>query len=405
MVKVAILGFGTVGSGVYDVITRNKEVIYNRVGKNVEVKRILDLRKFEGTEIEKIVTDNFDEILADNEISIVIETMGGTHPALAFSRKILEKGLVLVTSNKEIVASHGAELMEIAYKNGGKYYFEASVGGGIPIIRPLRESLSANKVDEIQGIVNGTTNYILTRMEEEGITFVDALREAQEHGYAEKNPDADILGHDAARKLAIMISIATRKKCDFKDIYTKGIEDITIKDVAFAKAFRKTIKLVVRMMSKKGKYYAIVSPYMIGEESRLSTVKDVFNAISVTGNMLGEAVFYGRGAGKLPTASAVVADVLEGIVYDKYTPYWTHEKLLIQKKESMPVRALITFTCSEEDKEKVKSYVGKEITHCCERYGFISGNMNEKSLRELINDLEKNVASFKLKSLIRTELE
>lgn len=311
MVQVAVLGYGTVGSGVVEVIEKNKEKINLRSEAELNVKYILDLRDFPGDPYEDKVVHDINLILEDEEVKIVCETMGGIEPAFTFSKRALELGKSVCTSNKELVAAHGPELLEIAKANKCNYLFEASVGGGIPIIRPMNYSLTAEKIESITGILNGTTNYILTKMEREGADFSGVLKEAQEKGYAERNPEADVEGHDACRKIAILSSLMTGKYVKYQDIYTEGITKISAEDFRYAKELQTSIKLLGMSKDTKDGYEAMVAPFMISDDHPLHAVNGVFNAIFVHGNMLGDSMFYGRGAGKLPTASAVVSDVVD----------------------------------------------------------------------------------------------
>lgn len=311
MVQVAVLGYGTVGSGVVEVIEKNKEKINLRSEAELNVKYILDLRDFPGDPYEDKVVHDINLILEDEEVKIVCETMGGIEPAFTFSKRALELGKSVCTSNKELVAAHGPELLEIAKANKCNYLFEASVGGGIPIIRPMNYSLTAEKIESITGILNGTTNYILTKMEREGADFSEVLKEAQEKGYAERNPEADVEGHDACRKIAILSSLMTGKYVKYQDIYTEGITKISAEDFRYAKELQTSIKLLGMSKDTKDGYEAMVAPFMISDDHPLHAVNGVFNAIFVHGNMLGDSMFYGRGAGKLPTASAVVSDVVD----------------------------------------------------------------------------------------------
>ena len=312
MVKIAILGYGTVGSGVYEILKKNPPSIAKKAGDSIEIKYILDIREFDDHPEKHLFTKNFDDILNDDEVSIVVEVMGGLEPAYSFSKSALLKGKSVVTSNKELVATHGTELIRLAKEHDANYFFEASVGGGIPIIRPLNQCLTANEIDEVHGILNGTTNFILTKMFEEGATFESSLREAQSLGYAERNPEADVEGHDACRKTAILASLATGKFVDYHDIPTEGITKISTADVFFAGKIGYVIKLIGSAeVGPDGKVQAIVAPRLVSKDSQLADVNGVFNAILVHGDSLGDVMFYGRGAGKLPTASAVVADVID----------------------------------------------------------------------------------------------
>lgn len=311
MVNVAILGYGVVGSGVAEVIKKNSESIRQRAGTEIKVKWILDIRDFPDSPDKDVLTKNADDVFNDSEVSIVVETIGGARIAHEFTKRALMAGKSVVTSNKELVATHGPELLQMAKENGVSYLFEASVGGGIPIIRPLNQCLAANEINGITGILNGTTNYILTQMKKEGKSFEAALKEAQQNGYAEQNPTADVEGHDACRKIAILSSIAYNEFVDCENIYTEGITKITVDDMKYADAIDGVIKLIAVSKKSGGKIFARVSPAIVRNEHPLSNVEDVFNAIVVNGDAVGDAMFYGRGAGKLPTASAVVADVID----------------------------------------------------------------------------------------------
>ena len=313
MINVAILGYGVVGSGVLEVMQMRKESIKKKTGEEVAVKKILDIRDFSGDENANLFTKDFDEILNDDSIKIVVETIGGATFAYDFTKKALLKGKNVVTSNKELVATYGPELLRLAKENNVSYLFEASVGGGIPIIRPMTKCLLGNEIQWIKGILNGTTNYILTSMNNDSIDFDVALKQAQEKGYAEANPEADVEGYDARRKIAILSSIAYDIFVDSDKIYTKGITAVEPVDFYFANLLGYSIKLIGQSEKLNGKIFARVSPAMVSNDEMLSNVEDVFNAIVVSGDALGEAIFYGQGAGKLPTASAVVADVIEAV--------------------------------------------------------------------------------------------
>ncbi len=313
MVNIAVLGYGTVGSGVVEVIQTNQEIVNKRAGQEVNIKYVLDLREFEGDPIQKILVHDYDTILNDKDVKVVVEVMGGVEPAHTFVKQALENGKSVCTSNKEMVAKYGAELIQIAEDNNVNFLYEASVGGGIPIIRPLTSSLTCDDITEVSGILNGTTNYILTKMRDEGAAFADVLREAQEKGYAERNPEADIEGYDACRKIAILTSLVCGQQVDYEDVHTEGITKITEKDFLYAKALKGSIKLLGTYQRMDGKAYVMVAPMIVSEKHPLYHVDGVFNAIFVHGNMLDDAMFYGRGAGKLPTASAVVSDVVDEV--------------------------------------------------------------------------------------------
>ncbi|MGN0495096.1 MAG: homoserine dehydrogenase [Lachnospiraceae bacterium] len=313
MVNIAVLGYGTVGSGVVEVIQKNQDIVNKRSGKDINIKYVLDLREFEGDPVQKILVHDFDVILNDKDVDVIVEVMGGVEPAYTFTKQALLAGKSVCTSNKELVAKHGAELLAIAKEKNLNYFFEAAVGGGIPIIRPLNTCLTADDITEITGILNGTTNYILTEMSQKGSAFEEVLSVAQELGYAERNPEADVEGYDACRKIAILTSLVVGEQVDYEDIHTEGITKISSVDFEYAKSLNASIKLLGMSKKMNGKFYSMVAPVMIGKKHPLIHVDDVFNGIFVHGNVLDDAMFYGRGAGKLPTASAVVADVVDAV--------------------------------------------------------------------------------------------
>jgi len=322
MVNVAILGFGTVGSGVAEVLTKNSDSIAGKTNDLIRLKYILDVRDFpESPFADKFVKD-FSEIENDPEVDIVVETIGGATIAKQFTERALKAGKSVVTSNKELVACHGYDLLQLAKEKKVSYLFEASVGGGIPIIRPLNQCLAANELQEIYGILNGTTNYILTRMIKAGLPFEIALKEAQDNGYAERDPSADIEGHDACRKICILSAIAFGRHVYPEQVPTEGITKVTLADVDYADAAGKKIKLLGRALKREdGKITAYVAPHLVDQSDPLAGVEDVFNAITVRGDAVGDVMFYGRGAGKLPTASAVVADVIDAAKHIKTKKY------------------------------------------------------------------------------------
>ena len=313
MISIALLGFGCVGSGTAEVLTENKKLIESRLGCEYKIKYILDLRDFPDSPFGDLVVHDFNKILEDDEVSVVAEMMGGSHPAYDFTKACLEAGKSVVTSNKEVVASFGVELCEIAATHGVRYMFEASVGGGIPIIRPMMTDLASNKINSINGILNGTTNYILTAMRDDGKSFADALGEAQRLGYAEANPAADVEGKDAARKTVILGAIASGKLVSPEAISTEGITNISLCDVELAQTLGYSIKLIGHAEDRDRKLLAFVSPMAVSESNPLARIDGVFNGILVNANMVGDVMFYGPGAGKLPTASAVVADIVDVI--------------------------------------------------------------------------------------------
>lgn len=313
MISIALLGFGCVGSGTAEVLTENKKIIEERLGCEYQIKYILDLRDFPDSPFGELVVHDFNIILNDPEVTIVAEMMGGSHPAYDFTKECLKAGKSVITSNKEVVAKYGVELGDLAAENGARYLFEASVGGGIPIIRPMTVDLASNRIKKINGILNGTTNYIITSMRDCGVSFEDALKEAQRLGYAEANPAADIEGVDAARKAVILGAVATGKLVSPDSIHREGVTKITLSDVALARKLGYEIKLIGYVEDIDGKLMCFVSPMAVPTSNPLARVDDVFNGVLVTANMVGEVMFYGPGAGKLPTASAVVADIVDVI--------------------------------------------------------------------------------------------
>ncbi|MCH5268965.1 MAG: homoserine dehydrogenase [Lachnospiraceae bacterium] len=310
MIKIAVIGYGVVGSGTVEVFYKNLDSIEKKIGDKIDIKYILDLRDFTGTPYDEKFIKTFDPIINDDEISIVAEVIGGIEPAYRYVKSLLEAGKSVVTSNKELVAEKGAELLRIARDKKVNFFFEASVGGGIPIIRPLHHCLSANEINEIAGILNGTTNFILTKMINEGMAFNDALALAQKLGYAERDPSADIEGYDACRKICILASLAFGKHIYPKDVHIEGISSITAEDVQYCDDFGGRIKLIGWASKRDDKAIVMVCPAFISDFSQLASVNDVFNAILVRGDATGDVMFYGKGAGKLPTASAVVADII-----------------------------------------------------------------------------------------------
>lgn len=322
MVQIAVLGYGTVGSGVVEVLEKHAESIASRAKEKIGVKYILDRKSFPGSPYEKKFTTSFETILKDPEVRIVVEVLGGLHPAFDFVKSCLESGKSVVTSNKELVAAKGAQLLKIAQKNNLNFLFEASVGGGIPIIRPISQCLAANEVVEIAGILNGTTNFILTKMIREKVPFAQALALAQKLGYAERDPSADVEGGDTCRKICILASLAYGKHVYPEQVHTEGIAGITAADVEYAAAWGGVVKLIGRVKrTEGGRVQIIVCPMFLPRESPLANVDDVFNGILVRGDATGDVVFYGRGAGKLPTASAVVADVIDCVKHFRARKY------------------------------------------------------------------------------------
>ncbi len=413
MVYIAVLGYGVVGSGVVEVIMKNAESIGHRAERKILVKKILDVRDFHDDPHKKLLTKNADDIFLDDSIKIVVETIGGVKIAYEFTKKALAMGKSVVTSNKELVATHGPELLKLAKDNGVSYLFEASVGGGIPIIRPLYQCLAANEINSISGILNGTTNYILTAMRKEGKDFGQALKEAQENGYAEADPTADIEGHDTCRKIAILSSIAYNTFIDYKSIYTEGISKLTLKDIKYAEEMECVIKLLAYSKKVGEKVFAMVAPEIISKSHPLANVEDVFNAILVDGNAIGDAMFYGRGAGKLPTASAVVADIIDIVknIDSRTKQTWTEnsnsQSINIDEIETKYFIRVENVVASTQTKEIVKNVFGEVnwITLNAntenDELAFISEKKNEHKLKEELEDLKNSGLGLKISSVIR----
>ena len=391
MIKIAILGYGTIGSGVVEVLNTNQESIAKRAGDEIEVRYILDLRDFPGDPMEKKIVHDYDIIADDPEIQVVVEAMGGVEPAYTFVKRALLAGKSVTTSNKALVAKHGAELIAIAREQNINFLFEASVGGGIPIIRPLNSSLTADEIEEITGILNGTTNYMLSKMTFEGLEFDDVLKDAQSRGYAEADPTADIEGHDACRKIAILTSLVCGQQVDFEEIYTEGITKITAADIRYAKAMGRVIKLLATSKKTEEGYCAMVAPFLLSQEHPLYNVNDVFNAIFVHGNVLGDAMFYGSGAGKLPTASAVVADIVDIAkhLHKNILISWRSRKMALTDSRKSESRFFVRCTDAGEEVRKLFGNVEfVEAEGITGETGFLTGQMTEE-------EYEKKAAGLK----------
>ena len=399
MINVAILGYGTVGSGVFEILDTNKKLIGEKAGQEINVKYVLDLRDFPGDPCESVLVHDFNTILEDDEVEIVIEVMGGLKPAYDFVKKSLLAGKSVCTSNKELVAKYGAELIQIAKDHNRNFLFEASVGGGIPIIRPLNQHITADEICEIAGILNGTTNYILTKMDKEGADFQTVLAQAQELGYAERNPSADIEGFDAVRKIAILASLAYGKSVDFEDVYTEGITNITDIDFKYAAAMGKSIKLLGKCKKEANGIVASVTPRLLSPSHPLFNVSGVVNGILVRGNMVGDLVFIGSGAGKLPTASAVVSDVVDAVRHLNIpvTVIWDKEKLELlefgKSRKSFFVRV------EGDEKDKIEeafenvTYIDAGIEN---EIGFVTRPMSEDEFKAASEKLENIITRIRI---------
>ncbi len=408
MINIAILGYGVVGSGVAEVCRMNNDSIRKRAGKAVNIKKILDLREFPDDPFADRITHDAGDILGDPEIAVVVETIGGAGFAYDITKKALQAGKHVVTSNKELVAKHGPELMSLARDNNVNYLFEASVGGGIPIIRPLHKCLAANKIESIIGILNGTTNYILTRMEESGISFADALAEAQKLGFAEQNPAADVEGIDACRKISILGSIAFGEYIDSEKVHTEGISSVTVRDMSYASRLGCKVKLLASLKRRPGKLAdMIVAPMLLPASSPVAVAQGVFNAILINGNALGEAMFYGQGAGKLPTASAVVADVIECMMHMEKQPHdltWSvsqRENVVPHNECSVKVLARISKNGNIAAAEKLFAPYGMESIEDVfdDETAYIVGlsqnnRLNEERWQHIVSQLRSDLAGW-----------
>ena len=407
MVQVAIMGYGTIGSGVAEILAQNAEQIKHGCGQDVALKYVLDLRDFPGSPVEDKIVHDFQVIEQDPEVSVVVETMGGLNPAYPFVKASLLAGKHVVTSNKALVAAHGTELLAIAKEKNVNFFFEASVGGGIPIIRPLYRCLKGEKIVEITGILNGTTNYILTKMDKEGASFETVLKEAQALGYAERNPEADVEGYDTCRKIAILTAMATGKEVNYEDISTEGITKITDVDFKYADKLGTSVKLFGTSRMDGEEVHAWVAPVMIGKDHPLYAVNDVFNGIMVKGNMLGTSMFYGSGAGKLPTASAVIADIMEAVENADHHVVlgWSSERVAIADQKTSVHRYFVRVegTGAELEKAAASTFGNAEVVKLdslSDEFALLTGEMSEAAYADCAAALEKTA---KIRQRIQAE--
>lgn len=394
MINVSVLGYGTVGSGVVEILKENADLITKRAGEEIRVKSVLDLRDFPGDPVQDMIVHDFEEIKNDPDVQIVVETMGGVHPAYEFVKASLESGKSVSTSNKALVAAYGPELLEIAQEHNVNFLFEASVGGGIPIIRPLKISLAPDEILEISGILNGTTNYILTEMTNNGSAFDTVLKDAQDKGYAEKDPTADVEGYDACRKIAILTSLAYGKQLDFEDIYTEGITKITDRDICYAKKIGAKVKIFGSSKKVGDKVSAMVAPKLITSEHPLYSVDGVFNAILVKGNMVGDVMFYGQGAGKLATASAVVSDVIDEAkhVNVNMRTLWDHEKLALMPMDEVKSKFFVRVKGTKDEVQEQAAKLFGKITAVDagfdDEFGFVTEEITEAVYEQAAKEME-----------------
>lgn len=398
MINIAILGYGTVGAGVYKVLDMNRETIARRVGEELGVKYVLDLREFPGDPAQEVLTHNYDDILDDPDVMIVVETMGGLNPAYKFTKLALEAGKSVCTSNKELVAEHGLELRDIAKANNVNYLFEASCGGGIPIIHALDNALTADEIDAVTGILNGTTNYILTQMTMENEDFSDALKGAQKSGYAELHPEADIEGWDACRKIAILSSLAYGKYVSYKDVYTEGITNIDSTDIAYAKSMGLKIRLLAASKRLAEGAWIMVAPRLVDDSNMLYHVQGVLNAVYVHGNALGDCILYGSGAGSLPTASAVAGDVISAARnHGRPIPSdWSDDKLPLIPIDEVRNVFFVRFAGSANEAEAAFGKIeAVTIPEAEGEIGFFTAEMTEKEYREIAAKNEKVIKAIR----------
>lgn len=404
--KIAVLGYGVVGSGVVELMHKNPESINNKAGTDIEIKYILDIRDFDDSPYKDLFTKDFNVILNDPEIDVVVEVIGGLNPAYRFVKESLLNGKSVVTSNKELVSVYGDELLQIARDNNKNFLFEASVGGGIPIIRPINQCLAANEIESISGILNGTTNFILTKMVKEGFTFEDALKNAQKLGYAEANPAADIEGIDSCRKIAILASLAYGEHVNPDKVHTEGITDIKLEDIRYADEMGYSVKLLGTIRKNSDNtLYIMVAPFLVDKSIPLAGVEDVYNAILVEGDAVGISLFYGRGAGKLPTASAVVADVIDCAKHMKARKYlyWkSSDGSFISNYRNMPFRRYVRFNSNAKISvaEITSEFPDAVINANADRIAFISGEYNEYDFKSKLSSLE-NKHGTKAVSVLR----
>ena len=396
MISVAVMGYGTVGSGVVEIIDKNQKEVNEKAGDEVSVKYILDLRDFPGDSHQDKFIKDYKILVEDPEVDIVVEAMGGIEIAYKFTKEALLAGKSVCTSNKAVVAEHGPELLKIAKEHNCTYIFEASVGGGIPIIRPLHTSFTAEKIESITGILNGTTNYMLTKMDEENCDYDEVLKEAQAKGYAEQNPEADVCGYDACRKIAILTSLSSGKTVHYQDIRTEGITNINQEDFEYAKKLNSSIKLLGLSRMEEGKIMCIVAPFLVNDKHPLSMVRGVFNAIMVKGNMVGDTLFYGQGAGKLATASAIVADIVDCAVNKGKTIecLWKDEDAVLAKDSEKYFSYFVRV--KKDSFEEISKILGAEkvLDSEADEIGFVSAKISEEEFFKIKDNYEASIINY-----------
>lgn len=414
MMYAAIMGYGTIGSGVAEILENCRERIARSAGQEIVLKYVLDLREFPDSPVADRIVHDFQQIEEDEQVTLVVETMGGLEPAYPFVKACLNAGKHVVTSNKALVAAHGTELLQIARDKKVNFFFEASVGGGIPIIRTLYRCLAGERIQEITGILNGTTNYILTKMDREGASFEDALKEAQDLGYAERNPEADVEGYDTCRKIAILTAMMTGREVDYEDIYTEGITRITDMDFRYAKKMGMSVKLLGISRIRNGEVYARVAPVMIGKEHPLYAVSGVYNGILVKSDMLCTSMYYGSGAGKLPTASAVVADLIEAAqnAQTNIPLGWGEERQTIAASKSGESCYFIRIAGNTDEKAaRIKEAFGEVqifVLENMDEFAILTKRMNETEFMKQAIALDseyQKMGEEGLRQVIRAESE
>ena len=396
MISVAVMGYGTVGSGVVEIIDKNQKEVNEKAGDEVSVKYILDLRDFPGDPHQDLFIKDYKILIDDPEVDIVVEAMGGIEVAYKFTKEALLNGKSVCTSNKAVVAEHGPELLKIAKEHNCTYIFEASVGGGIPIIRPLHTSFTAEKIESITGILNGTTNYMLTKMDEENCDYDEVLKEAQAKGYAEQNPEADVCGYDACRKIAILTSLSCGKTVHYQDIRTEGITNIDKADFEYAKKLNSSIKLLGLSRMENDKCLCIVAPFMVNDKHPLSMVRGVFNAIMVKGNMVGDTLFYGQGAGKLATASAIVADIVDCAVNKGKTIecLWKDEDAVLAKDSEKYFSYFVRVKKDSFEKISASLPAEKVLDSETDEIGFVSKKISEEEFFKIKDNYEASIINY-----------
>ena len=396
MIRVAVMGYGTVGSGVVEIIDKNQKEVNEKAGDEVSVKYILDLRDFPGDPHQDLFIKDYKILVDDPEVDIVVEAMGGIEVAYKFTKEALLNGKSVCTSNKAVVAEHGPELLKIAKEHNCTYIFEASVGGGIPIIRPLHTSFTAEKIESITGILNGTTNYMLTKMDEENCDYDEVLKEAQAKGYAEQNPEADVCGYDACRKIAILTSLSCGKTVHYQDIRTEGITNIDKADFEYAKKLNSSIKLLGLSRMENDKCLCIVAPFMVNDKHPLSMVRGVFNAIMVKGNMVGDTLFYGQGAGKLATASAIVADIVDCAVNKGKTIecLWKDEDALLAKDNEKYFSYFVRVKKDSFEEISASLPAEKVLDSETDEIGFVSKKISEEEFFKIKDNYEASIINY-----------